>query len=141
MNIVEAVTEGIKANGACGSFKGGTLENLVEQLFTPQGVEFILKKGYPRLYEFREIQKETDLKKFGIYLDCGNIELTEERKVFLIGNTVAKLNYRELANNNVYMIHGAKADIQASGYAVVKVEKDSDSRVESKASDKAVILW
>lgn len=141
MDIVKAVTEGIKANGACKSFNGGTLEKLVEQLFTPQGVEFIMKTGYPRLYEFREIQKETDLKPFGIYVDSGDIELSENRKVFLIGETMAKLNYRELANNNVYMIYGAKADIHASGYAVVKVEKDFGSTVDSVAEDKAVILW
>lgn len=141
MDIVKAVTEGIKANGACNSFSGGTLEKLVEQLFTPQGVEFVMKTGYPRLYEFREIQNETDLKIYGIYVDCGNIELTESRKVFLVGNTVARLNYRELANNNVYMIHGANADIHASGYAVIKVEKDFGSHVESVAEDNAVILW
>ena len=141
MDIVEAMTEGIKANGACKAFKGGTLEQLAEQLFTPQGVEFVMKTGYPRLYEFREIQKQTDLKKFGIYVDAGEISLTEKRKVFLIGNTVAKITYRELAKNNVYLLHGAKADIKASGYAVIKVEQDSSSSVESEATEKAVILW
>lgn len=141
MDIVEAMTEGIKANGACKAFKGGTLEQLAEQLFTPQGVEFVMKTGYPRLYEFREIQKQTDLKKYGIYVDAGEISLTEKRKVFLIGNTVAKITYRELAKNNVYLLHGAKADINASGYAVIKVEQDSSSSVESEATEKAVILW
>lgn len=141
MNIIEAVTEGIKARGACKLFNGGSLEKLVEELFTPQGVEFIMKTGYPGLYEFREIQKVADLKPYGIYVDSGTVELSEERKVFLIGNTDAKLNYRELASSKVYMIHGAKAYISASGYSVVKVERDLSSFVNSEAKDKAVILW
>lgn len=141
MDILEAMKEGIKANGACKAFKGGTLEQLAEQLFTPQGVEFVMKTGYPRLYEFREIQKQTDLKKFGIYVDAGEISLTEKRRAFLVGNTVAKMTYRELDRNNVYLLHGAKADIKASGYAVIKVEHDSGSSVESEATEKAVILW
>lgn len=140
MNIIEEVTQGIKAHGACKLFNGGSLEKLVEELFTPQGVEFIMKTGYPGLYEFREIQKIADLKPYGIYVDSGKIELSEEHKVFLIGNTDAKLNYRELANSKVYMIHGAKAYISASGYSVVKVEKDLSCVMNISAKEKAAIL-
>lgn len=140
MNIIEEVTKGIKDHGACKLFYGGSLEILIQELFTPQGVEFIMKTGYPGLSEFRKIQKMTDLKPYGIYVDSGVIVLSEERKVFLIGNTDARLNYKELVDSKVYIIHGAKAYISAAGYSVVKVEKDLDSIVNFSAKDKAVIL-
>lgn len=140
MNIIEEVTKGIKDHGACKLFKGGSLETLIQELFTPQGVEFIMKTSYPGLDEFRKIQKMRDLKPYGIYVDSGIIELSEQRKVFLIGNTDAKLNYQELVDSKVYIIHGAKAYISASGYSVVKVEKDHNSMVNIRAKNKAVIL-
>ena len=43
MNIIEEVTKGIKDHGACKLFYGGSLEILIQELFTPQGVEFIMK--------------------------------------------------------------------------------------------------
>lgn len=139
--ITKRLTEGIKAHGACNAFKGGTLEELVDELFSSQGVEFVMKKGYPGLYEFREIQRFVDLKKYGVYVDSGKIELTEKRRVFLVGNTDAQLNYSDLARSKVCLIYGAKAFINASGYSVVRVEKGFDSSIDSKAIEKAVILW
>ena len=141
MDIIEAMVEGIKAHGACKSFEEGNLEKLVEQLFTPQGVEFVMKTGYPGIFEFREIQKQTDLKKYGIYVDAGEVTLKEERKVFLIGNTFARLEYNDCASNKVFLKYGAKAEIKASGFSVVRLEHDSSSFIESYAKDKAVILW
>lgn len=141
MEIVERLIEGIKAHGACNAFKGGTLEELIEELFSPQGVEFVLKTGFPGLYEFREIQKTIDLKPYGVFVDSGDIELTEQRRVCLVGKTSAMLNYSEIASNKIVMLSGAKAFISASGFAVVKVEKGFDSIIDSKASEKAVILW
>ena len=141
MDIVKSVTDGIKSHGACRSFKGGSLEQLVEELFSPQGVEFIMKTGYPGIHEFRELQRHADLKPFGIYVDAGTVELEEARKVFLIGGTDARLDYKELANSKVCLMYGAKAYITASGFSVVRVEQDLNSFVDSRATGKAVILW
>lgn len=140
MDIIAKVTEEVKAHGACKSFVGGSLETLISELFSPQGIEFIMRKGYPGLDEFREIQKMQDLSPFGIYVDSGNIELSEHRKVFLVGNTRAMLQYRDLARNKVCLIHGAIANIKASGYCVLRIEKDKDSSFKCSATEHAKVL-
>jgi len=78
---------------------------------------------------------------FSIYIDSGEISLLEARKVFLIGDTTAELKYRETAGNRLFLMCGAKASVAASGYAVVKVEKDKDSEVSYIVQDNAKILW
>ena len=140
MNLIEKITTEIKENGACNSFKGGTVEALVEQVFTSQGIEFLIKTGFPGIHEFREVLQQEDLKKFGIYVDCGRIDLSEERNVLLVGNTEAMLHYKDCQRNKVYVIHGAKADIKASGYAVIRLERDASSIANIEVLDKAVIL-
>lgn len=135
------MSEKIKAHGACKTFVGGTrIEQLVKELFTPQGVEFVMKTGFPGLREFRQMQKVYNLAKYGIYLDCEEITLEEKRDVFIIGETKAILKYNELAKSHVCVIHGAKAEIRASGYAVVKVESDRRSKVNCIISERGVIL-
>lgn len=123
----------------CTMFKGTEdLEQLIRLMFTPQGIEFLTKYNFPDLSTFRKFKKYHP-ERYGVYIDCGEISLSEARRVFLVGNSSATLNYRETAGNRVYLMHGARASIVASGYAVIKIEHDAKSNVSYITKDKAIV--
>ena len=123
----------------CTMFKGTEdLEQLIKLMFTPQGIEFLTRYNFPDLATFRKFKKYHP-ERYGVYIDCGEISLSEARRVFLVGNSSATLNYRETAGNRVYLMHGARASIIASGYAVVKIEHDAKSSVSYITKDKAIV--
>lgn len=127
--------------GACEMFRGDeSLEELISLMFTSQGIEFLTTNNFPSLDTFR-LFKKYHPEKFGVYIDSGKISLSEARKIFLIGDTTAELKYRETAGNRAFLMHGAKASVIASGYSVVKVEKDKDSEVSYIVQQNAKILW
>lgn len=123
----------------CTMFKGTEdLGQLIKLMFTPQGIEFLTRYNFPDLDTFRKF-KPYHPERYGVYIDCGKIELSEARRVFLVGRSSATLKYRETAGNRVYLMHGAQASIIASGYAVIKVEHDKKSNVSYSTSENAVI--
>ena len=125
--------------GECDMFKGTeTLEELIKLMFTPKGIEFLATYNFPDLKVFRMFKKYHP-EKYGMYIDCGEIELSEAHKVFLVGKTSAKLSYDDTAASRVYLMHGANAVIVASGYAVVKIEKDGTSNVSVIKQDNAIV--
>lgn len=124
----------------CDMFKGNeTLDELVELIFSPRGIEFLTKFGFPDLETFRKF-KQYHPERFGVYIDSGKITLTEARRAFLIGDTVATVEYRESAGNRLHLMHGASASVLACGYSVVRVEKDMKSEVSFIKQDHARIL-
>ena len=124
----------------CDMFKGNeTLDELVELIFSPRGIEFLTKFGFPDLETFRKF-KQYHPERFGVYIDSGKITLTEARRAFLIGDTVATVKYRENAGNRLHLMHGASASVLACGYSVVRVEKDMKSEVSFIKQDHARIL-
>ncbi len=124
----------------CDMFKGNeTLDELVELIFSPRGIEFLTKFGFPDLATFRKF-KPYHPERFGVYIDSGKITLTEARRAFLIGDTVATVKYRESAGNRLHLMHGASASVLACGYSVVRIEKDLKSEVSFIKQDHARIL-
>lgn len=103
--------------GACNKIANiKDIPSLVELFYSPQGREFCIENKYPSLKTFREM----DLEEYGIYTDK-KVEV-ENKNVTLV-NSYGKLTFNRL--DQVYIVvlmHGAKADIYASNYAVVLVE-------------------
>lgn len=125
---------------ACSMFTGTeSLEELVNLMFTPRGIEFMTRYNFPDIETFRKY-KPLHPERFGVYIDCGKISLSEERKVFLIGDTVAELKYRDMARNRVHIMCGASANVTASGYSVVRIEKDSSSKVSFTEQEHGKVL-
>lgn len=123
----------------CTMFHGDeTLEELVELLFTPQGIEFISNFNFPTLSICRQFKKY-DTQRLGVYIDAGEITIEERQRVLLIGNTTATLKYSQTRANNVCVLHGASAMIEAAGYSVVKVDSDRHSKVSAKTTDHAFV--
>ena len=124
------------ALGACGSFtEAMSIRQIVDMLFTPQGVEFCIKRGFPTLEMFRRLGAVEDTKPLGVYIDCGDTQ-----RAFLVGNTRARITYTETQRNGLYMMHGAKATVIAGGYSVTCIECDKRSRVHVEKSGNAVTL-
>ena len=125
---------------ACAMFKGNEdLEGLVKLMFTPRGIEFMTRYHFPDIETLRKF-KERHPERYGVYIDCGKISLSEKRKVFLIGDTVAEIKYRDMAGNRLHLMCGATAHVTASGYSVVRIEKDEVSKVSFTEQDHAKIL-
>lgn len=126
--------------GSCKMFKGNEdLEELIKLIFSPKGIEFMSKYNFPGIETFRKF-KPYYPERYGVYIDCGKIALSEVRKVFLVGNTIAELKYKETAGNRLYLMCNSRATIMASGYSVVRVEKDNTSEVSYITQDHAKVL-
>ena len=127
--------------GACQRFKGTeqTLEEIIGVFKTNQGLEFCLKHNFPNLATFRQF-KPFDPSRYGIYIDAGNITLKNPQKVILIGRTTATLNYDTLERHEVYLLHSARAVVNAYKWAVVSVEQAQGTQVVRNISGNAVIL-
>lgn len=124
----------------CSMFTGKEdLESLISLMFSPQGAEFLTTYGFPDLATFRKFKKYHP-ERYGVYIDCGEIAISEPKKAFVVGNTIATIKCEETAGNRIILMCGAKATIIASGYSVVKIEKDKTSDVSYIKQDHAKIL-
>ncbi len=139
-NLLKGIYQDGKALGACSAFsEAKTVKEIVDELFTPQGIEFCLKLRFPTLDVFRQFDKE-EVKQYGVYIDCGEIELTDPQRAFLVGNTKAIIKCAKTQNNSIYLMHGASVSVIASGFAIVRVEGDKKSHISYIQNDHAKVL-
>lgn len=139
-NLLKEIYQDGKALGACSAFsEAKTVKEIVDELFTPQGIEFCLKLRFPTLDVFRQFDKE-EVKQYGVYIDCGDIEHSDPQRAFLVGNTKATIKCAKLQNNSIYLMHGASVSVIASGFAIVRVEGDKKSHISYIQNDHAKVL-
>lgn len=125
---------------SCQMFKGSeSMEELAALVFSPQGREFMLANGFPSLKAFRNF-KPYHPEKQNIFIDAGEIAVDEPGACLLIGNTTATIKCAQTQGNTIILMHGAKAEVYASGYSVVRIEKDRTSQVKDYATEYAKIL-
>lgn len=124
----------------CTMFKGTeSLDDAASLVFSAQGSEFMTRFGFPSLDTFRSFLKFSP-EKYGAYIDKGKIALSGEKRILLVGNTTARIKCDETALYRIILMHGASAVIDASGYSVVKVEKDGVSSHDINVSDFAKVM-
>lgn len=124
----------------CAMFTGDeTFEEMISMMFSARGSEFLTKFRFPDLDTFRKFIKYHP-ENHGIYIDCGKIALRDVKNIFVVGNTAASVKCEETALYRVILMHGASAVIEASGYSVLKVTKDSISKVEIHITEFAKVL-
>ena len=125
---------------ACKMFTGeASMEEMINLMFSPQGTEFLTENNFPDIATFRRFKKYHP-EQFGVYIDAGEISLSEAKNVFLVGNTTARLKYAQTQGNRLILMCGATARIEASGYCVLKIEKDDKSNVEVNVSGHAKVM-
>lgn len=125
----------------CHLFKGTEgIAELAELYKSPQGTEFCIRHHFPSLAVLRLFKAE-HTERYGIYIDAGNITLDNPAgKVMLVGMTVATVNCTELRNYRIACLHGAKAIVNASGWAVARVEAEKGCQAIRNKSGNAIVL-
>lgn len=128
-----------KKFGVCSMLTGQeTTSELMKLIFTPQGIEFCTQFSFPDIETFRTY-KGAQAERNGIYIDT-DTELHNVEYVLLVGETNATLTYDDPAkSHHVILMHGAKATIKASDYAVVFVN-NAGGEIECEANNNALIL-
>ena len=143
MTTLQRAIQQCKLAGACELLRPNmTPTELCHLLRTPQGEEFILK-GLPTLSLWRLIGEEYKelLAQHHIYLDAGYIELDGQTTRFIaIGATHLRLLAKQPKLYNVTLIHGARADVLATNWAVVSVERDNNSQSCIVCTDNAISI-
>lgn len=124
----------------CDMFKGTEdLQSLVRLFTSPQGMEFCIKNRFPNMATFR-LFKPFNPETYGIYIDAGIITLNNPKKAVLIGRTSATINCDTLERHEVFLLHGAKAFINASGWTVVSVQGSTGCQQVRNVTGNAIIL-
>ena len=143
MTTLQRAIRQCKLAGACELLRPNmTPTELCHLLRTPQGEEFILK-GLPTLSLWRLIGEEYKelLAQHHIYLDAGYLELDgETTRSIAIGATHLRITPNRPKLYNVTLIHGAKADVLATTWAVVRVEHDAQSPSYIACTDNSISL-
>ena len=98
-----------------------------------------MKHHFPNIATIRQF-KQYGVDKYGIYIDAGVITLTNPEKVVLIGRTSATLNFDNKGQHNVVFMQGAKGIVNASKWAVVRVEAGQGCNVIKNVFNNAIIL-
>lgn len=125
---------------ACCMFKGTEDIEQVVRLFTsPQGVEFCQRYNFPDIQTLRKF-KQYDVDRFGVFIDAGGIALNNVRRVVLVGDTHATITCGNTWRYEIIMMHGAKAEVNASGWAVVSITNKTGCEVKVTATERAKIL-
>lgn len=125
---------------SCSMFKGNEDTEQIIKLFTsPQGVEFCQENNFPDIETLRQF-KELGVERFGVFIDAGRIALDNVRRVVLVGNTEATIICDNRWRYEVIMMHGAKVQVNASGWAVVFITNKTGCEVTAIAKDRAKIL-
>ncbi len=143
MTTLQRAIHQCKLAGACELLRPNmTPTELCHLLHTPQGEEFILK-GLPTLSLWRLIGEgyKALLAQHHIYLDAGYLELDgETTRLIAIGATHLRITADQPKLYNATLIHGARADVLATNWAVVSVERDNNSQSCIVCTDNAISI-
>jgi hypothetical protein len=132
-------TEAKKA-GACPLITGKEdVDSLMKLFFTPQGTEFCIKYNLPTMETLR-LFRGMQAARGGFYIDVP-VKLKNPGNIALFGrDTLAELEYNDVGvRHQVVLMHGARAKITASGYAVVFIF-NAGGGVEADEKDRAKII-
>lgn len=139
MSNVREIMNAALSYGACEKSNGVTdWKSLCWLFFSPQGREFCEENNFPNIEMFRGMKDH--VQEYGVFVDSGEVERKNDANIGLIGKTSADLTYDDNTKvHKVILMHGAKAKIKASNYAVLLLVNIS-GEVEIDKDDTVVIL-
>lgn len=140
MKTISEIMQSASLLGACAKSNGvSDWKSLTWLFFTPQGREFCEENNFPSLEMFQGMRD--DVSKYGVLVDSGNLSRRNDANIGLIGNTSAELVYDDnTVVHKVILMHGAKARIKASHYAVILLVNIGNCEVEIEKDQTVVIL-
>lgn len=121
---MEKVNDIIKAAlslGACDGSNGVTdWKSLCWLFFSPQGREFCEERNFPSIGMFRGMGD--NVRPYGVHVDSGEISVSNPGNIALIGDTEGVLTINDNTRaHRIVLMHGGKARIKASNYAVILI--------------------
>lgn len=139
--VIRQIYTQAKLLGACPLFKGTekTVADIVRLFQTPKGIEFCMNNHFPNMATFR-LFKPHGVERYGIYIDAGAITLKNPSRAILIGRTAATVFCDKTERHDIILLHGAKAIVQASKWAVARVQSEQGCCVIKHTSDNAIII-
>lgn len=140
MNVSEVIREA-RTLGACiGSGKVSDWRSLAWLFFSPQGREFCEEKNFPSLSMFQRM-KPYNVEQFGVFVDLGRVSRSNDKDIALIGDTCGELKFDEnKVVHKVMLMHGAKAHIKASNYAVLLIVNVGGCEVTIDKDETVIVL-
>lgn len=142
--MIKKITNTALQLGACKKSSEATdWRSLAWLFFSPQGREFCEQHNFPSIPMWCEIKRQHNTTQHGIYVDEGFITIRDKENTALIGQTDARLIFsRPDKAHRVILMHGAKARIKATDYAVVSIVKiGTECEVQIDKDETATILW
>ena len=139
---IETVLALARDKGACEkATKATSWKSLAWLFFSPQGQEFCEKQNYPSMIVWDRIMEQTDPTRYGIFVDKGKVEIRGRENVALIGETEARCYFSTPRKpHRVILMHGAKARIVATNYAVVNIVKIGNCEVKIDKDQTAAVV-
>lgn len=140
MESVKDIMKSASLFGACSKSNGvSDWKSLVWLFFSPQGREFCEENNFPSLEMFQGMKEHVE--EYGVYVDSGEVERSNDANIGLVGNTSATLTFDDNAVvHKVILMHGAKATIKASRYAVILLVNVGNCDVKIEKDETVVIL-
>ena len=116
--------------GACAKLDGANdYMALSRLLFSPQGREFCEKHNFPSLTMFQQM-KPYITEGMGVFVDFGRVCRSNDKDIALIGDSCGELVFDENKTvHTIILMHGAKAVITASNYAVLLIVRVGNCEV------------
>ena len=138
--LVKSIYRAAEPFQPCKLFNGSeTFEEMIRKFLTPQGIEFCTKHDFLSKAHLQAI-KERVTPDTGVMIDKGRISLCNPRKIVLVGDTDADIEFDTLEYAcRVVLMKGAKARITARGYSVVAIDQQDGCSCGIKAYDNAVV--
>lgn len=141
MKAIDEILQKALSLGACNKSNGVTdWRTLVWLFFTPQGIEFCEKNNFPTLEMFKQIKD--DVEAYNVFVNAGVQKRSNDSCVALIGpKTKGELVYDDNSKvHKVIVMHGAKVDIVARNYAVVRLINIGDNEIRRHKDKTSIIL-
>lgn len=140
---IEKILNAAQAAGACEDKgldvirKANSVEDLIELMKSPQGIEFCMENQFPPIPMLMEY--EAQLLKANVIVE-GYHELNNPEEVIVFGGEVV-VNIDGFNICQVYATNNSKVVLRASQNAVAIMEAHGESKVFSGSIDKSKLLF
>lgn len=139
--MIQLIKQQAKRIGACpliGEIKDK--DTLLSSFFSPQGREFCERYNFPSIELFRQIKPEIT-EDMAVFVDFGQFTRSNDKDIALIGETCGELIFDENKTvHKIILMHGAKAVIKVSNYAVLLIVNIGGCEVTINKDETARIL-
>lgn len=126
--------------GACELIhQANTAEDWANLFFSIQGKEFCMQHAFPSIEELLPLKEV--LLPYNIFIDCKKeISINQAGNYLLMGSSVANVHISAPQALHLNLMHGAKARISASDYAVLFINRTPDSLIHIDKDETAKIF-